>query len=103
MEDPVEMDVKKERLLRLNKIWNDLALEKNKELVGQVLTVLVDGPSRKDDSVWCGYSDTNKLVNFKAEGLEQGMMADVRIDEAHTFSLNGTLVSVYNNLDKQTD
>ncbi|MCF0246812.1 MAG: tRNA (N6-isopentenyl adenosine(37)-C2)-methylthiotransferase MiaB [Ileibacterium sp.] len=97
MEDPIDLDVKKERLLRLNKIWNDLALEKNKELVGQVVPVLVDGPSRKDPNVFCGYSDTNKLVNFKAEGLEQGMMVNVRIDEAHTFSLNGTLISVYNN------
>lgn len=92
MEDPVEMEVKKERLSRLNKLWNDLALEKNKKLEGSVLKVLVDGPSRKNPDILSGYSETGKLVNFKGEGAQAGDIVDVRIDQAHTFSLNGTRV-----------
>lgn len=98
MEDPISQDVKKERLLRLNALWNDLANENNRRLEGQVVEVLVDGPSRKDPAVMTGYSDTGKPVNIRipegcTDSVQEGDLVMVRIDEAHTFSLNGTLCS----------
>ena len=48
MEDPIDMDTKSKRLARLNKIWNQYALEKNKAYEGRIVTVLVDGFSKKD-------------------------------------------------------
>ncbi len=33
---------------------------------GQTVTVLCEGSSKKDDQVLAGYTDKNKLVNFKA-------------------------------------
>lgn len=92
MEDPVPMEVKKERLQRLNRIWNDLALEKNRKLEGTVVSVLVDGPSRKNPHVYSGYTETNKLVNFPSEGEKQGDIVQVRIEKAKTFSLDGKKV-----------
>lgn len=89
MEDPVSQDVKKERLYRLNALWNRLARENHERLVGQVLSVLVDGPSRKDPSVFSGYSETAIPVNFTGENLEEGQIVPVLITEARTFSLNG--------------
>lgn len=89
MEDSVDEQTKKERLYRLNEIWNDLAWKKNQELVGQEVKVLVDGPSRKDPNVFCGYSETNKPVNFTGKNIEEGQIVRVKITEAKTFSLNG--------------
>lgn len=89
MEDSIDEQTKKERLYRLNALWNDLALEKNKKLEGTTIPVLIDSPSKKDPSKWAGYSDTGKPVNFTGEGLEEGMIVPVYIEEAKTFSLSG--------------
>lgn len=89
MKDDVDMETKRKRLAVLNKTWNDLALEKNKAYIGRVVTVLVDGPSKKDENTYSGYTDTQKLVNFKGENIHPGDFVDVKITDAKTFSLDG--------------
>lgn len=92
MHDSIDMETKRKRLARLNKTWNDLALEKNKAYIGHTVTVLVDGPSKKDENVYSGYTDTQKLVNFKGENLQAGDFVEVKILDAKTFSLDGVAV-----------
>ena len=46
MKDNVPMEVKKERLQRLNALVNKLAIEKNDRYKGQIVEVLVDGESK---------------------------------------------------------
>lgn len=90
MEDSIDMATKKERLLKLNALWNKQALENHQKLIGQTLWVLAEGVSHKDPSMWSGYSQTSIPVNFKAkEDIEIGQIVPVIIDEAKTFSLNG--------------
>ena len=93
MRDNVPMEVKQARLARLNERWNSYALEKNKAYEGRVVKVLVDGPSKKNESAYSGYTETNKLVNFSAEGVAAGDIVEVRITPARTWSLHGELVS----------
>ena len=59
---------------------------------GKIVTVLCEGASKKDDTVLAGYTDKNKLVNFKAPKEMIGKLVDVKIDEAKQYSLNGTFV-----------
>lgn len=92
MKDSIDMETKRKRLAKLNKTWNDLALEKNKAYVGRTVTVLVDGPSKKDENVYSGYTDTQKLVNFKGENIQPGDFLEVKILDAKTFSLDGVAV-----------
>ena len=92
MKDSIDMETKRKRLAKLNKTWNDLALEKNKACVGRTVTVLVDGPSKKDENVYSGYTDTQKLVNFKGENIQPGDFVEVKILDAKTFSLDGVAV-----------
>lgn len=92
MSDSIDEATKKERLYKLNALWNSLARENHEKLVGQTLKVLVDGPSRKNPNVFTGYSETSIPVNFTGENLEEGMIVPVRITEARTFSLNGVQV-----------
>ncbi|PTE95905.1 tRNA (N6-isopentenyl adenosine(37)-C2)-methylthiotransferase MiaB, partial [Staphylococcus cohnii] len=54
--------------------------------------VLCEGTSKRDDTVLSGYTDKNKLVNFKAPKSMIGKIVDVKIDEAKQYSLNGTFV-----------
>ena len=92
MKDDVDQETKKKRLALLNKTWNDLALEKNKPYVGRIVTVLVDGPSKKNENVYSGYTDTQKLVNFTGENIHPGDFVEVEITSAKTFSLDGHAV-----------
>ena len=64
-------------------------LEKNKAYVGRRVKVLVDGPSKKDEHIYSGYTETNKLVNFTAENAQAGDIVEVIITEARTWSLKG--------------
>lgn len=69
-------------------IW----LSKNKAYEGRIVEVLVDGPSRKDPNHYSGYTDTFKLVNFSGNNLKAGDLVRVRIDQAKTFSMDGTAI-----------
>src|SRR5699024_525230 len=92
LKDNVPMDVKKARLQRLNELVNNQSRASMEEYKGQVVKVLVEGESKKDDQVLAGYTERNKVVNFVAPKSLVGKIVDVKITEARTWSLNGELV-----------
>ncbi|PFK46170.1 tRNA (N6-isopentenyl adenosine(37)-C2)-methylthiotransferase MiaB [Bacillus cereus] len=92
MKDNVPMEVKKERLQRLNALVNEYSMEKNKRYVGQIVEVLVDGESKNNPDVLAGYTRANKLVNFVAPKSAIAQLVKVKVTEAKTWSLNGELV-----------
>lgn len=92
MQDNVPLEVKKERLQRLNELVNELAAEKMKEFEGQIVEVLVEGESKNNPDVLAGYTRKSKLVNFKAPKSVIGKLVQVKITEAKTWSLNGEMV-----------
>lgn len=89
MEDNVLKAVKKQRLATLNERVKHYAALKNQEYVGKVVSVLVDGPSKKDASVFSGYTETQKLVNFTGEQILPGNFVEVKISGAKTWFLLG--------------
>jgi tRNA-2-methylthio-N6-dimethylallyladenosine synthase len=88
-EDTVSMEEKKDRLYRLNTVVNDGYLEGNKRFEGKTVKVLVDGVSKNDDTVLAGYTEHNKLVNFKGDVALIGTIVPVRITNAKTWHLQG--------------
>lgn len=64
-------------------------LKGNKRFEGKVVKVLVDGTSKNDSNILCGYSEHNKLVNFKGNKESIGKIVDVKITEAKTWFLIG--------------
>ncbi len=92
MKDNVDMDIKKDRLYRLNEKVKHYANEKNQAMVGTVVKVLIDGPSQKDETILAGYSEELKLVHIKGSEQLIGQIVDVKITEAKTFNLYGELV-----------
>ncbi|GAB2548326.1 tRNA (N6-isopentenyl adenosine(37)-C2)-methylthiotransferase MiaB [Gracilibacillus alcaliphilus] len=91
-EDNIPMEVKKERLQRLNALINKQSAEAMKKYQGQTVKVLVEGESKKDPDVLSGYTEQNKLVNFKAPKSVIGKIVDVKINHAKTWTLDGELV-----------
>jgi tRNA-2-methylthio-N6-dimethylallyladenosine synthase len=92
MEDNVPLEVKRDRLQRLNDVINELSAMKNKQLEGTVVEVLVEGESKKNPEILSGRTRTNKLVNFAGDRAIIGEIVHVKIIEAKTWSLNGQVV-----------
>ncbi|GIU90979.1 MAG: hypothetical protein KatS3mg010_2078 [Acidimicrobiia bacterium] len=89
----VPVEVAQERMQRLVEVVEREALAKHEARVGRVEEVLVEGPSKKDPSVWTGRTRQNKLVHFALpEPLHAGDLAEVRITAAAPHWLRGDLV-----------
>ena len=89
MDGQIDAAVKKERLYELNEHINHWAKENNQKYLHKTVKVLCEGRSKKNDAVYSGYSEENKLVNFTGpEGLEN-QIVEVEITEVRSFSLNG--------------
>jgi tRNA-2-methylthio-N6-dimethylallyladenosine synthase len=54
--------------------------------------VLVEGPSKSNKDFLCGYTEHNKLVNFKGNLSDIGSIINLHITEAKTWSLKGEVV-----------
>ena len=91
MLDETPEEEKEQRLYQLNELVNKYALENNKKLEGKIVKVLVEGKSDKEGFLM-GYTETNKLVNLKANEMLIGKIINVKILEAKTWSLNGEYV-----------
>jgi len=92
MKDNITMEVKRERLQRLNDLVNKQSAESMKAYQDKVVKVLVEGESKRDPDVLSGYTEKNKVVNFKGPKSIIGQIVDVKITETRTWSLNGELV-----------
>ncbi|SER08441.1 tRNA-2-methylthio-N6-dimethylallyladenosine synthase [Gracilibacillus ureilyticus] len=91
-EDNIPMQVKKARLQRLNALVNKQSAEAMKKYEGQIVKVLVEGESKKDPEVLSGYTERNKLVNFKGPKSIIGEIVEVKITNTKTWTLDGELV-----------
>ena len=89
--DKTTLSEKEQRLYRLNELINSYSLKSNKKMLGSTFKVLVEGESSKNGMVY-GYTETNKLVNFKGNDELIGKIVNVKISDAKSFSLDGELV-----------
>ncbi|OZU90248.1 tRNA (N6-isopentenyl adenosine(37)-C2)-methylthiotransferase MiaB [Virgibacillus indicus] len=89
--DDVPEEVKKQRLYRLNELVNKQSAESMKTYDKKKVKVLVEGESKKDPDVLAGYTERNKLVNFKGPKSAIGKIVEVEITETKTWSLNGIM------------
>ena len=91
--DDISAEVKKQRLQRLQDRINAMAAQISTNMVGTVQTVLVEGPSKKDQLQVRGRTENNRVVNFTAHPRLVGQFVDVTITEALPNSLRGRLMA----------
>lgn len=89
MLEQIPEKVKHERFNRLVEVVNRICAEKNKEYVGKIVEVLVEGFSKNDESRLTGRTRTGKLVNFDGNNKAIGELVSVQITKAFSFSLIG--------------
>jgi tRNA-2-methylthio-N6-dimethylallyladenosine synthase len=85
----VPHELKIERMERLVETVQRIASERNQRRVGVVEEVLVEGPSRTDETVLRGRTRRNTTVNFTGDA-EPGELVPVRIESATSTTLRGT-------------
>jgi len=88
-EDNLSIEDKKKRLYRLNELVNDGYQNGTNRFEGKIVKVLVDGMSKNNDQVLAGYTENNKLVNFKGDKKLIGEIVEVRVTEARTWHMHG--------------
>jgi tRNA-2-methylthio-N6-dimethylallyladenosine synthase len=88
MVDQVSEAVKQERIERLVEAVHRVAAVRNRERVGRVEEVLVEGPSRTDPAILRGRTRRNTTVNFTGSAAA-GELVGVRIDDASSTTLRG--------------
>lgn len=93
MEDNVPMEVKKERLARLNDTINEFSRRSNDEMRGQIVEVLVEGESKNNVNVLSGRTRSNKLVHFEGGADLIGKFVHVEITDPMTWYIKGNIVS----------
>ncbi|GGA96162.1 tRNA (N6-isopentenyl adenosine(37)-C2)-methylthiotransferase MiaB [Macrococcus hajekii] len=94
MKDNVPMRDKKDRLQRLNKVVEQQTEETLTKYLGQEVMVLCEGPSKKNEEILAGYTDKNKLVNFKAPREAIGQLVRVKVTETMRYSMNGEFIEI---------
>ena len=92
MKDNVSMETKKQRFNKLTAVIAKNELEKYKTYENKVVKVLVEGPSKKNEEILSGYTEDNKLVNFKGNKNQVGQIVNVKIIKAKTYTLEGEQV-----------
>jgi tRNA-2-methylthio-N6-dimethylallyladenosine synthase len=90
--DDASAEEKKYRITLLNEIQKEISLERNRRHIGQVMEILVEGPSKRDPEEWFGRTDGNKTVVFPRSGQNAGDYVRVKITDATANTLKGKLV-----------
>jgi tRNA-2-methylthio-N6-dimethylallyladenosine synthase len=87
--DDTPAEVKLARLQTLQARIEEFAQLRNREMVGTVQTVLVEGPGRKNPAELQGRTENNRIVHFAGDARLVGQLVPVRITTAYPHALRG--------------
>lgn len=96
MSDDTPRETIQQRFDSLVDLVQRSAYEQNQRFAGRTLDVLIEGPSKRDSSLYTGHSPHNVTVHAPIpEGMDisdlQGRVVPIRIDEARTWYLSGEI------------
>ncbi len=96
MPDDTPREVIQDRFDRLAALVADQAHEANQADLGGLVSVLVEGVSKRDGDVLVGHSEKNQTVHFllpEGGSVDDyvGSIVDVRVEEARTWYLRGSV------------
>ena len=89
MDTQVPEEIKHQRFDRLKALYEDILAENNKEYIGTVQRILVEGYSKTNEEFLTGRTDTNKVVIFKGDSKLIGKIIDIEIVSEHMWYLKG--------------
>ena len=93
LKDDVPYIEKSKRFTELKKSLEEDFYIKSEEMVGKTYKVLVDSVSKKNKEVLSGYTENNKVVNFKGDKSLIGKIINIKVLENHLYFLVGEIVN----------
>jgi tRNA-2-methylthio-N6-dimethylallyladenosine synthase len=90
MPDQIDEHIKEGRNQDLLQVVNESTHRSGERLVGRVVQVLCEGPSKTNPTRLMGRTRTNKIVVFEGNEKLIGEIVDVHVQRANGFSLYGT-------------
>ena len=91
--DQIEEAVKKDRIVRLVALQNQITAEISRAQLGREFEVLIDGHDNRDPKRLAGRTDCGRLVSLPAEnGIGIGDFVRARIVKANASSLQGEMI-----------
>lgn len=91
--DDVPEEVKLRRLQELIDLQKDISFEVNQKEIGRISSVLVDGTSRRDESIWKGKTEGNKTILLKSPDDLLGKIVNSRVNRADSWTLHGEIAA----------
>ena len=92
MENQIPEEIKHKRFDRLKELVENQIAERNKEYVGTIQKVLVEGTSKNNEEMLTGRTDSNRVVVFEAEKDLIGKMVELEIVSEHMWYLKGKVL-----------
>ena len=89
MENQVDENIAHVRFDKLKKLYEELVEERNKEYIGTIQNVLVEGKSKTNENMLTGRSEFNKVVVFEGKNELIGKMVKIKIISEHRWYLKG--------------
>ena len=91
MENQVPEELKHKRFDRLKALYEEIISENNKEYIGTIQDILVEGYSKTNDKFLTGRTDSNKVIIFEGDSSLIGKVAKVKIISEHMWYLKGEI------------
>jgi len=93
VEDGVGVGEKRAHLAEIQALQQEIQVRKNRELVGTVAEILVDGASRRGRGQIMGRTRSNRVVNLQGDGALVGRFLQVEVVSAGPNSLEGRVLA----------
>jgi len=87
--DDIPEAVKLRRLQKLIDLQKGISYTANQREIGRVHQVMIDGTSRRDDTIWKGKTEGNKTVLIRDDRDLLGRIVPVRVTLADSWTLHG--------------
>lgn len=91
-EDDVPLETKTRRLNEIIELQSAISLERNKDCIGKIYEVLIEGTSKRDSDQLFGRTLGNKVCVFSAPGYKAGDYAKVKVESCTSATLIATLI-----------
>lgn len=90
-DEAVDEETAGKRLSVLQSFQKEITYRKNRDRVGCIEEVLVEGASKNDPSILAGRTSHNRIVNFPGRGEIPGRLVNIKITEGLPNSIRGEL------------
>ncbi|CAL4323600.1 tRNA-2-methylthio-N(6)-dimethylallyladenosine synthase [Buchnera aphidicola (Thelaxes suberi)] len=93
LHDLIDIQEKKKRLFILQQQINKQTLYWSNKMLDTIQMVLVHGPSKKDKTKLCGYTENNRTVHFHGFYNMIGKIVPIKIKKISCYNLEGEIIN----------